>query len=154
MWGAFPTVLYFAYTALVAPDRMTATAPGAEFSFIAHLPEWRLVFPMKNGAWDGGLPSARPDPGNTVWGVVFEISKSDLKALNNAEAEESREPATVEIMDRNGRRHEVTTHLHSGKTNGEYRPSSKYLTLMLAGGRHWSLPAGWLAGLEEHLQRS
>ncbi len=147
-------MLYFAYTALVAPDRLADAAPDAKFTFVAHLPEWRLVFPYENGEWSGGLPSAQPDPGNTVWGVVFEVSKSEMAAVNDHEASEGREPTTVEIMDRNGRRHEVVTHLHPSDVNGEVSPSAEYLKLMLEGGRHWQLPAGWLAGLQEHLERA
>ena len=145
---------YFAYNAQVAPQRMASAAPGAEFTFVAHLPEWRLTFPHKDSHWKGGLPSAQPDPGNTVWGVVFELSEAELKAIDETEADEGRQRATVEIMDRNGRRHEVVTHLHNGKANGEHRPSADYLQLMLAGSRHWNLPAGWIAGLEEHLQQA
>ncbi len=39
-------LLYFAYSARIAPDRMAEAAPGAEFQFIAHLPEWGLQFPI------------------------------------------------------------------------------------------------------------
>jgi hypothetical protein len=35
--------------------------------------------------------------------------------------------------------------------NSEYRPEAAYINLMVAGGRHWRLPAGWVASLEEHL---
>ncbi len=81
---------------------------------MAHLPEWRLVFAHEDAEWGGGLPSAEPGPGNTVWGVVFEVSKAELAAIGEIEAREGREAATVEIMDRNGRRHEVVTHLYPG----------------------------------------
>ncbi len=37
------TLLYFAYTARIAPQEMSDVAPGAEFQFIAHLPEWGLA---------------------------------------------------------------------------------------------------------------
>ncbi len=147
-------MLYFAFTGNVAPQRLAESAPGAEFTFVAHLPEWRLVFAHEHPEWGGGLPSAEPDPGNTVWGVVFEVSKADLSSLDEAEAGEGREQAKVEIMDRNGRRHEVVTHLYPGVVNGEVRPSAEYLKMMLEGSRHWQLPAGWIAGLEEHLERA
>jgi len=146
--------MYFAYTALVSPDKLAELAPDAEFSFIAHLPEWKLVFPYENGQWRGGLPSATPGSGNTVWGVVFQLSKSALAAIDANEKAEGRTRATVEIMDRNGRRHEAVTHLFDGSLNGDRSPSADYLRMMLVGGRHWKLPAGWIAGLEEHLQRA
>ncbi len=147
---------YFAYSGLVQPDRMADVAPNATFECIAHLPEYGLGFPCTNGKWDGGLPSARPEAGSTIWGAVFEVTRSDLEAITKREKSEGRTPQTVEVMDRTGHRHEVTAFFHSpprnGK-NGEYEPDAKYLLHMLDGARHWQLPAGWIAGLQEHLNR-
>jgi gamma-glutamylcyclotransferase (GGCT)/AIG2-like uncharacterized protein YtfP len=145
-------LLYFAYTSLIEPKALDDVCPGAQFSFIAHLPEFGLGFPYKNGNWEGGLPSAKPQPGSTVWGAVFELSKSQVKAVDELEASEGRTPTTLEVMDRGGRRHEVRAYMHNGKSNGKaVKPSAAYVRQMLHGGRHWQLPAGWIAGLEEHL---
>jgi gamma-glutamylcyclotransferase (GGCT)/AIG2-like uncharacterized protein YtfP len=145
-------VLYFAYTARIAPMQMAEVAPGAEFQFIAHLPQWGLDFPMSNRTWKGGLPTVKPEEGSTVWGAVFAVPDEDFESLDAAETAEKRTATTVEAMDRTGKRHQVTVHLHEGRRNGAYAPSPAYLELMLSGSRHWSLPAGWIAGLEEHLK--
>ena len=149
-------LLYFAYNARIAPDQMAETAPGAEFQFIAHLPEWGLEFSITNGAWQGTLPAIKPEPGSTVWGAVYEVEKGELAALDVVEAAEQRTAKTVEAMDRSGRRHQVVVHLADAgpatNGNGSPRPSAAYLALMVSGSRHWSLPAGWIAGLEEHLE--
>lgn len=131
---------------------MAAVAPGAEFQFIAHLPQYGLDFPMSNRTWKGGLPTVKPVDGSTVWGAVFDVPKADFAALDAIETSEKRVAANVEAMDRTGKRHQVTVHLHEGRRNGSYPPSPEYLKLMLSGSRHWSLPAGWIAGLEEHLR--
>jgi hypothetical protein len=128
---------------------LAEVAPSAEFKFIAHLPEWRLHFPIPNG--DGGLPSVRPESGNTVWGAVFEVTSSDLEALHAREADEGRVPRETQAMDREGRRHRVFVHV-CDSPNGEMSPARSYLELMVSGGRHWHLPAGWVASLEEHLE--
>ena len=151
-------MLYFAYNARISPDEMKQTAPGAEFKFIAHLPEWGLEFPIANESWGGTLPVVTPEPGSTVWGAVYEVSKQDLAALDEIEAAEQRAAQTVEAMDRNGKRHQVIVHLLRGAPstngNGNGSPSSDYLRLMVSGSKHWSLPFGWIAGLEEHLHDS
>ncbi|HHC07606.1 MAG TPA: gamma-glutamylcyclotransferase [Actinobacteria bacterium] len=144
-------MLYFAYTARIAPAQMAEVAPGAEFRFIAHLPQWTITFPIYDEEWNGGLPSVEPADGQTVWGAVFEIPDVELEALHAAEAAEQRVPVTTEAMDRMGKRHEVLLHRHDGSGDGEYAPSGPYLGLMVAGSRHWELPIGWIAGLEEHL---
>ena len=134
---------------------MAEVAPGAEFQFIAHLPEWGLEFPIDDTSWNGTLPAIKPQSGSTVWGAVYEIGKTDFARLDAIEAAEQRSATTVEAMDRTGKRHQVTVHLVDGAPhngNGAAQPSREYLKLMVAGSRHWSLPVGWIAGLEEHLE--
>ena len=133
------------------PSRLGEVAPGAQFCFIAHLPEWRLHFPIPNG--DGGLPSVKPQSGNTVWGAVFSMEEPELTALNARQAKEGRVAKTTQAMDREGHRHQVVVHVCE-TANGEFHPAASYLHLMVAGSRHWRLPAGWTASLEEHLADS
>lgn len=142
-------MLYFAYDATIDPERMSQVAPGAEFQFIAHLPEWRLTFPIPNG--DGSLPSVHPESGNTVWGAVFRLPASEVQGLNDLQSSEGRSPTTVQAMDREGRRHDVLVHV-AEHANGQGRPEPGYLRRMVTGGRHWRLPAGWVASLEEHFE--
>jgi gamma-glutamylcyclotransferase len=143
-------LLYFAYDAQIDPARLRSIAPGANFEFIAHLPEWVLEYTIPNGK--GGLPSVRPLPGNTVWGAVFSIKNGERKALDEAEKAEGRIPTTAQAMDREGRRHDVLTHVSSNGHSESFKPESSYVRLMVSGGRHWKLPAGWVMALEEHLQ--
>ena len=143
--------LYFAYDATIDPNRMADIAPGAEFQFIAHLPEWRMTFPIPNG--DGSLPSVHPESGNTVWGAVFRVPAAEVAALNTAQESEGRVPTAVQATDREGRRHDVLVHIANGDTNeSPTAPEVGYLRRMVAGGRHWKLPAGWVASLEERLE--
>lgn len=108
-----------------------------------------MEFTIANG--EGGIPSVRPLPGNTVWGAVFEVPDADLAAIDAREADEGREPVTTQATDREGRRHDVVTHVGVNGDGAELAPQRSYLAAMVRGGRHWSLPAGWVASLEEHL---
>ena len=130
---------------------MAAVSPDASFEFIAHLPEWGLEFPIDGNGWGGSLPTAAPATGSTVWGAVYTVPDADVHKLDLVEKQEGREATSVEAMDRMGRRHTVVTHLAPTFDGTETDPSPRYVTIMLSGSRHWSLPAGWIAGLEEHL---
>lgn len=143
-------MLYFAYNANIDPSRLGDIAPGASFEFIAHLPEWKMEFTILNGK--GGLPSVRPLPGNTVWGAIFSVTPDDLAALDAHEAAEGRVPTRTQAMDREGRRHDVVTHVAGGDAHEPLTPEQLYLRQMVTGGRHWKLPMGWVASLEEHLE--
>jgi hypothetical protein len=147
-------LLYFAYNVRIAPDRMAQASPGAEFQFIAHLPEWGLDFPIEGNGWEGRLPTVVPETGSTVWGAVFAVPDREVADLNAIEHEEQRVASSAEAMDRTGKRHQVTVHVANDHrpNGGPASPSVAYLQIMVDGSRHWSLPFGYIAGLEEHLQ--
>ena len=147
------STLYFTYTALISPERLGSVTADAEFKFIAHLPETKLIFPLANGKWEGSLPSVRAEAGNTVWGAVFELVNGALEANDAVEADEGRvQTQEFKAVDREGRRHAVVTHAHSEEIEHDRIPSRDYMGLIVAGGRHWGLPTGWVAGLEEYVE--
>lgn len=145
--------LYFAYTSILNPYKMSAEAPSAEFRFIAHLPETKLIFPHTVETFEGALPSVLPEPGNTVWGALFVVDKVALKGITASEAVEGRAVTyDFKAVDREGKRHSVVTHVFEGGTDSlEVEPSRDYMSRIVNGARHWKLPAGWVAGLNEYV---
>lgn len=143
-------MLYFAYTARIEPSKMAEAAPEATFAFIAHLAEWSLEFPIAGNGWNGGLPSIRPGEGDTVWGAVFAVPERQMAELDAVEAAEDRRRDAVEAIDRRGKRHRVAVHRATDQRSPSLKPAPDYVALMLAGSRHWELPAGWIVRLEDH----
>ena len=141
------TTLYFAYGSLLDPERISKIAPGSKFAFIAHYPETRLDFVDRA---TGAVPTLTKATGNTVWGGVFELPEDDISAITEAEAAEGRVPGfDLKAVDREGNKHDCLTFVTSDAANGEHRPEPEYLEAMVNGARHWSLPAGWVLGLED-----
>lgn len=140
--------LYFAYASLLDPDRIAAVAPDARFLFTAHYPETRLDFvPFKSG---GATATLTRDPGHTVWGGVFEIPDEQVDSLIAAEKSQGRSPGfDHRAVDREGNKYDCLAFVAAGEPNGEHRPSPEDLEAMIRGARHWSLPAGWVMGLED-----
>ncbi len=137
-------MLYFAYSAMLDPELLASIAPNAKFLYIAHLPEAKLTFPTPNGQ-----PSVQPASGNTVWGAIFEVSAGESAAIEKAEAEEGRAPRNdLRAVDRAGNKYDVVTFCHPSLESG-HTPDSKYMEQVVRGARHWSLPTGWVAGLED-----
>ena len=137
-------MLYFAYSAMLNPELLSSIAPGAKFLHVAHLPEAKLIFPTPDGK-----PSVRPAAGNTVWGAIFEMNAKEAAILEKAEAEEGRIPRRdLRAVDRAGNKYEVVTYSHA-VVEGDHPPDPKYMAQVVKGARHWSLPAGWVAGLED-----
>ncbi len=140
--------LYFAYAAFLDPNRIGSISPGARFRFTAHFPEMRLDFVESNTF--GGVPTLVADPGHTVWGGVFEIPEDEVRALIEAERAEGRSSRPApKAVDREGNKWDCLTFYATGSPNGNHRPDPDYLDSMIRGARHWSLPAGWVMGLED-----
>lgn len=142
------TTLYFAYGSLLDPDRIAKAAPGSKFLFTAHFPETKLDFVTT--AQDGAVPTLTKESGHTVWGGVFEIPGEAVDSLTTAERAEGREPGfDVKAVDREGNKYDCLTFVSPAEPNGELKPTPEYLKSMINGARHWSLPAGWVMGLED-----
>jgi gamma-glutamylcyclotransferase len=137
-------MLFFTYGGMMNPEQLTKVAPKASFKFIAHLPETRMTFPNPDGR-----PSIEPAPGNTVWGAVFEVSTTELKAITTHEESRGRRlQKDVKAVDRSGNKYPVA--VFAAPANTEHHPPSKdYMAKVVAGARHWQLPTGWVAGLED-----
>lgn len=144
-------MLYFVYTARLAPDDLRAVAPSAEFEFVAHVAEATLSFSVEGNGWQGGLPTVVPAPGSNVWGGVFSIPAAEGAALDRLEATESRTRGETDVIDRSGRRHHVVIHRTAEPSGREFAPAPAYLDRMVYGSRHWELPIGWIVGLDDRL---
>lgn len=142
------TTLYFAYGSFLDPERMEKAAPGSQFRFIAHYPETKLDFVENAG--NGAIPTLIKEAGNTVWGGVFEIPPEAVDSLTAAERAEGREAGfDAKAVDREGNKYDCLTFVSPLEPNGEVTPPTDYLDSMINGARHWSLPAGWVMGLED-----
>jgi hypothetical protein len=142
------TTLYFAYASFLDPDRIGAVAPHARFLFTAHFPETRLVFVDSERV--PGLPSLLAESGHTVWGGVFEIPEEEVGGLTDAEESEGRVADwEAKAVDREGNKYDCLTFVAKASPNGDTHPQPDQLDSMIRGARHWSLPAGWVMGLED-----
>ncbi|MGQ0848271.1 MAG: gamma-glutamylcyclotransferase family protein [Actinomycetota bacterium] len=137
-------MLYFAYGTLLDPQLLEGVAPSASFQFIAHLPETRLFFPTPDGH-----PSVEPATGHTVWGAIFEVNGAEFQAIVDSEARHGRLiRSDLRAVDRAGHRYDVAVFAHPG-VGREHSPSTEHMGRVVSGARHWNLPTGWVAGLED-----
>ena len=129
----------FVYGVSLDPSRLEACAPDASFDRVAHLPTHRLAFSP------GGAPVVVEDDGHTVWGAVFEVGPGRVDAIAREEGMETGRSIEATAVDRDGGRISVVA--VTGPDGGH--PSESVVDHMLAGARHWDLPAGWIMGLED-----
>lgn len=137
--------LIFAYDALLDPETLSGVAPGAEFLFVAHYPEARLDFVKGHS---GANPTLVKDAGHIVWGAVFAVTATEAQAIVSRAHTEGRSVGfdDQKAVDREGNKHDCLVLVSSGEPTD---PDPDYVDAMLKGARHWSLPAGWVMGLED-----
>ena len=73
-------MMYFAYGSNLDPERMRQNAPDHQLIGLAALRDHRLLFPRHNEKWGGGTASLGHAHGETVWGVLYEVSDIVLRA--------------------------------------------------------------------------
>src|SRR5438045_2371926 len=76
------SLLYFAYGSNLEPVQMGERCPGHVVVGLASLADHRLVFPRTSKSWGGGVAGVAPAPGETVWGVAFELTAAHLESLD------------------------------------------------------------------------
>jgi gamma-glutamylcyclotransferase (GGCT)/AIG2-like uncharacterized protein YtfP len=152
-------MLYFAYGSNLDPDQMRARCPDCRTVGVASLPDHRLTFPLHFEPWGGGTAGVAHAHGDTVWGVVYELSEADLAALDSFEGWKGpgdhhnlydRDLVTVVLTRADDgsipRRVRATTYF--ARTLNPMPPSRRYLDVILKGARHHRLPPEYIEWLE------
>lgn len=141
--------LFFAYSSLLVPARLETVAPGAVFRFAAHYPSTRLKF-VKNGG--PTIPTLEESPEHIVWGAVFGVTLAELESIARGEKEAGRTDLwEMRAVDRAGTKHECVAFVGPSGA-AEVPPEREHLEEVIAGARHWELPAGWVMGLEDLIE--
>jgi gamma-glutamylcyclotransferase (GGCT)/AIG2-like uncharacterized protein YtfP len=77
--------LYFAYGSNLSEAQMKARCPGARPAGRAALRGYRLAFAGYSTLWGGAVATLAPDSKGRVRGVLYELTPSDVEALDHWE---------------------------------------------------------------------
>ena len=78
-------IKYFAYGSNLDLPQMKRRCPSSELISKGSLPGYRLTFNKFSSGWGGGVADVIQDQGSKVWGLVFELSDTDLERLDRYE---------------------------------------------------------------------
>ena len=78
-------IKYFAYGSNLDLAQMKIRCPSSELISKGSLSGYRLTFNRFSNGWGGGVADVIQDQDSKVWGLVFEISDSDLERLDRYE---------------------------------------------------------------------
>lgn len=138
---------YFAYGSNMSADQISDRCPSQRFICIAELPGYALAFTRYSEKRACGVADVVPARGESVWGVVYELSDGDMAALDRHEGAHMNPPAyvrrTARVLAPGGQAHEVMTYEVANKASKAHAPNSEYLGLITAGAIKWGLPQAY-----------
>lgn len=151
-------MLYFAYASNLDPELMNELCPGHQVVGLAALPDHRLAFPRFSSEWAGGLACPQLAHGQTVWGVVYDLSEDDMRALDLKDGfrgpgdqhnDCDRETTTVDLTrpDDGSIPRRIRPWIYLPRSSNPSPPSKRYLDTILRGARHHRLPEEYVARL-------
>ncbi|HSC77536.1 MAG TPA: gamma-glutamylcyclotransferase family protein [Candidatus Acidoferrales bacterium] len=142
------TVWYFAYASNMSRTQVEqrAGAPGEEK--VARLDNYELNF---DKVTRGGTGSANivPADGQTVWGVLYRLSETQLRTLDRFEGvPEHYRRSEVNVTDAEGSKVGAQVYL-ARKVRKGLKPDRHYLTRIIQGAEAHGLPADYIAQLKK-----
>lgn len=151
-------MLYFAYASNMNPDQMKERCPDHRVVGLGALREHHVIFPLYSNAWGGGVASVQLHHGETVWGVLYEISEAEMAKLDSIEGFRGpgdqhniydRVHMTVELVrpDDGSFPRRVRTDVYVARPSNPSPPSRRYLDTILEGARSHRLPEEYIARL-------
>ena len=158
-------MLYFAYASNLDPELMKSHGPGHQLVGLAVLRDHRLGFPRFSPEWGGGLAGPQLAHGGEVWGIVYDLTDDDLRALDEKEGFRAagdqhnacdRETATIELTrpDDGSIPRRMRAWIYLPRASNPSPPSQRYLDAILRGARHHRLPEEYVARLAKHEVRA
>jgi gamma-glutamylcyclotransferase (GGCT)/AIG2-like uncharacterized protein YtfP len=135
--------------------QMKERCPSARFICVAMLPDHRLAFTRKSVNRGCGVADVVRNVGNKVWGVVYDISDVHVGQLDKSEGYRSgreknsywRRECIVFVDGDDGQPLNAATYFGDPEPNVPL-PNQEYKDLILAGARHWHLPADYASDLD------
>jgi gamma-glutamylcyclotransferase (GGCT)/AIG2-like uncharacterized protein YtfP len=138
---------YFAYGSNMNWPQMKQRCPSARFISLARLKGHRFAITRQSKRRKCGTADVLPDESSEVWGIVYEISDSEVCMLDDFEDGYRRENVLVEPVGDGKQPFRVLIYVAEKEANPP-SPSADYAWLILEGAKHWGLPPGYIQMLE------
>jgi hypothetical protein len=141
-------MFYFAYGSNLNWPQMQRRCPSARYVCTASLPDYRFAIARHSRLRNCGTANIYVQAGSTVWGVVYDVSDSDMAAMDAYEDGYSRLQVTVMTSGTHAAPLNVVAYI-APRESGVPLPNAEYKRLMLEGARHWQLPAEYCSMLSQ-----
>ncbi|KAK7068199.1 hypothetical protein SK128_021967 [Halocaridina rubra] len=142
--------LYFAYGSNLLTERIHINNPSAKKVNIGKLKDFRLDFNYFSQRWQGSAATIVEDPGNHLYGVLWEIANEDMANLDMQEGVHQGiyKALEVDVEVLNGEMVRARSYQIIRPLEDDRRPSSVYMNVILNGAKENGLPEEYIKFLE------
>ena len=139
---------FFTYGERMSAERMAQFAPEASLVGPAHLQGYRLAFNVASRAWGGGAANAVPDPGGSMWGVLWNLGDDDATGLDSFQGDGEITHGAVDVTVA-GPDGSVPARTLVVRTDGGFvRPTERYVAMLRANAERQGLPEEALLAID------
>ena len=138
---------YFAYGSNLSWPQMQQRCPSSRFVCAARLEDYQFGITRHSRLRHCGTANVFPVKGQEVWGAVYDVSDADLEVMDGFEDGYRREILMVKPIENSDDPVNVLVYIAEIERNVPL-PNAEYKRLILAGAKHWRLPAVYLTMLE------
>ncbi|XP_066942378.1 gamma-glutamylcyclotransferase-like isoform X2 [Macrobrachium rosenbergii] len=142
--------LYFAYGSNLLTERIHINNPSAKKIQVGKLKDYRLDFNYFSQRWKGCAATIVEDPGNHLYGVLWEIANEDLAHLDTQECVHQGiyKAVEVDVETLTGEQVRARSYQIIRPLEQDRRPSSVYLDVIVRGAKENGLPEDYVKFLE------
>jgi gamma-glutamylcyclotransferase (GGCT)/AIG2-like uncharacterized protein YtfP len=117
---------------------MNCRCPDNKFTKRVYLDNYKFVYDGHSKNWEGAVANILKSADNSVWGGLYEISKSDLENLDRYEGfPNSYNKEELKVKDDQGNIYKAITYFRTGEKIGI--PSDKYKKIIIDGAKDCNL---------------
>ncbi len=143
--------LYFAYGSNLDAEQVTSRCGNSGHVrqvSIGYLPNHKLAFTQYYKDWGGGVADVVKSPNDSVWGILYELSRECLELLDKYEGypnDYTRTKQTIIALDR--RAHPAWVYSVLRKDGDFIAPSQKYIDIIKRTAEESGFPKDYLSYL-------
>ena len=135
---------YFAYGSNMSEERIRENCKNPKFVDIGYIKDYKFVYDGYSIRWGGAVANIIPKKGEIVWGVIYEISEDDLKALDRQEGYPKtydRKEITVFCVNKNI---EIKAYVYLREGEPAGKPAKEYVDTCVKGAKEHGIPEDYI----------
>lgn len=142
-------MLYFSYGSFLDSETLKWHCPKAIYKGKALLPNWEVQFNFMSRTYKGGVTGIEPAAAKLVRGVLYEVDTDELLHLDSIEGvpDGIYYRQTIYVIDESGKAVKAATY-RTTNPKGPFKPTKRYLGLMVNGAKEHGLEADYIKELE------